>query len=155
MEPMAKGLVGRAPEELRIAALVSGKGPERLLLSGPPGIGKTALLRLTGQVATDHGLRILRASGLEAERYIPFAALHQLLLPLLGRLSELPELPQLALARAFALVPSTQAPDPLHVGLGALADQAFRREGDTAAARRSAVDGRCEPIGRPVRLAPH
>ncbi|MBT0768617.1 AAA family ATPase [Kineosporia sp. J2-2] len=120
MEHTGRDLVGRLREQARITALVDGRGPGRLLLRGPAGIGKTVLLRRAAALAGTHGLRVLRASGVEAEQYLPFAALHQVLLPTLGHLGDLPQLPRTALARAFALLPAADTPDPLHVGLAAL-----------------------------------
>jgi DNA-binding CsgD family transcriptional regulator len=65
-----------------------------LLLTGEPGAGKSALLaaaadRASGAGGTG-GARVLRAQGVESESELAFAALHQLLLPVLDRLDRLP-----------------------------------------------------------------
>lgn len=121
MQHITQDLIGRAPEQARVTAAVSGANRGRVLLVGPAGIGKTALVEHAASAALARGLRVLRATGVEAERYVPFAALHQLLLPLLARLGDLPDVPRAALTRALALSASADAPDPLQVGLGALA----------------------------------
>jgi DNA-binding CsgD family transcriptional regulator len=60
-----------------------------LILSGDPGMGKTALLdALAGSVLTS-GMTVLRVAGLEFEGEVSFTGLHQALFPLLGDLDEL------------------------------------------------------------------
>jgi DNA-binding CsgD family transcriptional regulator len=72
-----------------------------LVLVGEPGVGKTALLE--DAVASFQDLQVLRATGLEAERHIPFAGLLQLLRPALGRLDALSPRQAAALSGALAL----------------------------------------------------
>src|SRR3954469_17669780 len=75
-------LVGREDERARLNALLDGARAGRsgaLLLHGPPGIGKTALLRWAIEAAD--GLRGLRARGMESESDIPFAGLAELVAP--------------------------------------------------------------------------
>ena len=48
-------------------------------------------------------MRLLRATGLESEREIPFAALLQLVRPALGLLAEIPPMQADALSAALAL----------------------------------------------------
>jgi DNA-binding CsgD family transcriptional regulator/DNA-binding MarR family transcriptional regulator len=86
-----------------------------LVLQGEAGIGKTALLQFANNHAT--GFRLLRAEGAEFEMELPFAALHQLCLPVLERLEYLPEPHRDALTAAFGLR-SASAPDPFMVGAG-------------------------------------
>ncbi|GAB2685046.1 LuxR family transcriptional regulator [Saccharopolyspora gloriosae] len=106
-------LVGR-DEELRLlgrltSAAADGRGGA-LVLRGEPGIGKSALL---DHVRRASGFLVVAASGVEFESELPFAGLHQLCLPLLGRAAETPE----ALRDAFG---STGAPDVFRVGLAVL-----------------------------------
>jgi hypothetical protein len=73
-------LLGRERERERIEALVAGArlGTSGVLVvTGEPGIGKTALLADVADGLT--GMRVLRATGTEAERDLPFAGLGQLL----------------------------------------------------------------------------
>jgi hypothetical protein len=82
-------LVGRESERRTIGALLSGArvGDSRVLvLSGEPGIGKTALLEDAETQVGD--MRVLRARGIEAEQFVPFAGLLQLLRPLLPLLEQ-------------------------------------------------------------------
>jgi len=60
-----------------------------LLLSGEPGVGKTALLEAAASAAATAGFRVLRAAGAEFEADVGFSGLNQLLLPLLEDLSRL------------------------------------------------------------------
>jgi DNA-binding CsgD family transcriptional regulator len=60
-----------------------------LLLSGEPGVGKTALLEPAVSAATAAGFRVLSAAGAEFEADVSFSGLNQLLLPLLEDLSRL------------------------------------------------------------------
>jgi DNA-binding CsgD family transcriptional regulator len=80
-------------------------------------MGKTALLDYASRVC--QGCRVIRCGGVESELELPFAALHQLCMPLLGDLDTLPA-PQLdALRTAFGLR-SGPRPDRFLVGLAVL-----------------------------------
>ncbi|MFE9687067.1 AAA family ATPase [Streptomyces sp. NPDC006285] len=112
-------LVGRREEIGCLADLVAaaraGRGAA-LVVHGEAGMGKSALLdhaRLTA-----HKVRVLCVSGAQYDSELPFAALHQLCLPLLSRLSGLPARRREALRTAFGLVNGT--PDVLRVGLAVL-----------------------------------
>lgn len=85
-----------------------------LVLRGEAGVGKSALL----EHARRPGFRIVSASGSEFETELPFAALHQLCVPLLGHLDELPAGQRDALEGAFGL--ANGAPDMFRIGLAAL-----------------------------------
>ena len=88
-----------------------------LVLRGDAGIGKTALLEWAAGQADD--MRLARVAGVQAEMGMGFAGLHQLLIPLLGGLGELPGPQRQALGSAFGLV-AGPAPDRFLVGLAAL-----------------------------------
>src|SRR6201996_2593533 len=92
----------------------SGRGGT-LVLEGQAGVGKTALLEYA--VASASGLTVLRAAGVESERELAFAALHQLCAPLLDRLDRLPGPQRDALATAFGLH-AGMVPGRLLVGFG-------------------------------------
>jgi predicted ATPase len=87
----ASSLVGRESELRVIDRLlddVHGRGGS-LAVAGGPGVGKSALLAETAARAADHGMLVLRASGVQSEALLPFAGLHQLLRPILGHLDRL------------------------------------------------------------------
>jgi DNA-binding CsgD family transcriptional regulator len=97
-------LLGRDSEREAVSRLVAtarlGVGGA-LVIMGEPGVGKTALLEDT---LTSLGeMRVLRATGLEAERHIPFAGLLQLLRPALAHLDDLSAPQAAALSGALAL----------------------------------------------------
>src|SRR5207344_2793016 len=73
------------------------------VLRGEPGIGKTALLDYAAAQAD--GMPLLRAAGVQTEVALPFAALHELLYPVLDRLPGLPAPQAAALGGAFGLAP--------------------------------------------------
>jgi AAA ATPase domain len=89
-----------------------------LLLRGEPGIGKSALLRYAGEQAAD--LCVLQAAGAVAESDLAYAAIHQLLGPLLPRAGGLPEPQAAALRIALGLQAGPDAPDPFLVSLAVL-----------------------------------
>lgn len=106
----------RAELDELLAAVRSGAS-RALLVQGEAGIGKSALLDYLAAQAT--GCRVLRASGVEPEIDIAFAALHQLCFPLLDRLERLPGPQQEALRVIFGLAAGS-APDELVIGLSLL-----------------------------------
>jgi DNA-binding CsgD family transcriptional regulator/tetratricopeptide (TPR) repeat protein len=59
-----------------------------LVLEGPAGIGKTALLAAARTAAADSGMRVLRARGTELERDFAFGVVRQLFEPSLVEASE-------------------------------------------------------------------
>ncbi|MFJ4185438.1 AAA family ATPase [Kitasatospora sp. NPDC089509] len=76
-------MVGRDGERARLAAFVRAPGGQALVLRGEAGVGKSALLDLAAQLASEEGQLVIRATGVEAEADLPHAGLHQLLYPLL------------------------------------------------------------------------
>ncbi|HZV74439.1 MAG TPA: AAA family ATPase [Conexibacter sp.] len=98
-------LHGRAAELAAIDRLLAGAREGRgggLVLRGEPGIGKSALLgEAAARAARD--MRVLHAVGVEGEASLAYAALHQLLLPVLDRLDALPAPQAHALRIAFGL----------------------------------------------------
>ena len=88
-----------------------------LILSGEPGVGKTALLEyLHGQASACH---VVRVAGVQSEMELAFAALHQLCSPVLGNLQGLPPPQRDALRTALGMSPGP-APDGFLVGLAVL-----------------------------------
>jgi DNA-binding CsgD family transcriptional regulator len=88
-----------------------------LVVSGEPGVGKTALLEYLGEQAS--GCRLARAAGVQSEMELPFAGLHQLCAQMLGNLARLPLPEQEALRTAFGMGAGS-APDRFLVGLAVL-----------------------------------
>jgi AAA ATPase domain len=113
-------LIGRHRECEALEQLVAGVRAGRssvLVLRGESGVGKTALLEHALGVASD--CRVVRAAGIESEREIAFAGLHQLCAPMLERLEDLPAPQRDALRTAFGLRDGA-APDRFLVGLAVL-----------------------------------
>jgi DNA-binding CsgD family transcriptional regulator/tetratricopeptide (TPR) repeat protein len=88
-----------------------------LVLRGEAGMGKTALLDYAASQA--EGCTVVGAVGVESEMELPFASLHQLCLPLLEGLEQLPPPQRDALRTAFGLSSSAR-PDQFLVGLAVL-----------------------------------
>jgi hypothetical protein len=116
----ATSLLGRRAEcsvlDRLIDAVRSGES-QALVVRGEPGVGKTALLDWAASQAD--GMRVTRVAGVQAEKGMEFAGLHQLLIPFLGGLDGLPGPQRQALRSAFGLVDGPP-PDQLLVGLAAL-----------------------------------
>jgi DNA-binding CsgD family transcriptional regulator len=113
-------LLDRRGECEELAGLVADLRTGRsraLALWGDVGIGKTALLEYALEQAV--GCRAIRASGMEAERELAFAALHQVCGPMLAELELLPGPQRDALRTAFGLVGGSP-PDRFMVGLAVL-----------------------------------
>jgi DNA-binding NarL/FixJ family response regulator len=115
-------LVGRDNELERLSRIVDGLADHggALIVRGEAGIGKTAMLAAAAGRAHEHGVTVLTANGVESETQLPFAGLHQLLLPSLGLLTQLPETQRRALEAAFGLGSHRGASDVFLVGLATL-----------------------------------
>lgn len=103
-------LCGRDPERARIGELLDGARRSHsgvLVLRGEPGVGKSALLALARDEVP--GMRVLSSEGIESETELPFAALHQLVRPILGDLDVLPAPQAGALRSALGLTASAGA----------------------------------------------
>jgi DNA-binding NarL/FixJ family response regulator len=108
-------LVGRERECTQIDQLLAEARARRsasLVIRGDAGIGKSALLRYAEGRAK--GMQVLRVTGVESDSELPFAALHELLLPMLDLAETLPRVERAALMAAFANGAPT-APDRLAV----------------------------------------
>src|SRR6478735_12229116 len=98
------GLYGRQDECAAIDALIDrarSAAGDALVLTGEPGMGKTALLSYAAGRAD--GMRVLRAHGVHAESRLPFAGLHALLRPALDLLPSLPVTQADAVSAALGL----------------------------------------------------
>ena len=113
-------LLGRARERSHIDRLIDAarKGNSgTLILSGPPGIGKTALLAYATRRATASA--VLSARGVESESELPFSALSELLRPIDRLLDCIPVPQREALSAAIGLEPPIQS-DPLTTAVATL-----------------------------------
>src|SRR4051794_39831020 len=113
-------LLGRAGERQALDRLlenVRGGQSAVLVVRGEAGVGKTALLHYCARQAA--GFRMAQIAGVEAEMELPFAGLHQLCAPMLGRLDALPAPQQEALSIALGLSAGAAA-DRFLVALAAL-----------------------------------
>jgi DNA-binding CsgD family transcriptional regulator len=115
-------LVGRDQDISVVCAFVDDAAHHggSLVLSGEAGVGKTALIEAAAAYAASSGLRVLRVTGAQFEANVSFAALHQLLFPLLDSyLSRLGEEQQAAVRSAFGFG-GHAAPDRLALSGAAL-----------------------------------
>jgi hypothetical protein len=95
-----------------------GAGQSRaLVVRAEAGAGKSSLLDYAESRSSTH--RVVRATGVESEMELAYAALHQLCSPLLEGLSALPSPQAAALGVAFGLQ-GGDPPDRFIVGLGVL-----------------------------------
>lgn len=115
-------LLGRAAEIAALQRLIAGRGDGGgvTLIRGEPGIGKTVLLDEARRLAAAGGMQVLSATGVQSESLMPFAALHQLIRPLLDRTAALPETQRVALSAAFGAVDG-EAPELFRIALAVLA----------------------------------
>ncbi|WP_127509583.1 helix-turn-helix transcriptional regulator [Actinoplanes solisilvae] len=86
---IASSLVDRDVHRMAIQTLLT-RSSGACCLFGGPGSGKSVLLDVAADAANDHGVVALRAAGVLLESDVPFAALHQLLLPLRPHFAALP-----------------------------------------------------------------
>src|SRR5918997_2987923 len=111
----------REGELARIGQLLDGISERgaALLVRGEPGIGKSTLLAAASQRAEAAGMRVLRTTGVQSEARLPFAGLHQLVLPVLGHAENLPAPQRTALLAAFGMV-EAEVTDRFFVALALL-----------------------------------
>ncbi|MEV6235527.1 AAA family ATPase [Lentzea sp. NPDC051838] len=114
-------LVGRKRELARCEELLAeiGPGGQVVLLEGDAGIGKTTLVGAVARIAAEQGFRGLHCNGVQSETTSGFAALHELLQPLLGGLAVLPAGQRRALEVALGRAEGPP-PNRLLVGLATL-----------------------------------
>src|SRR5512133_3770580 len=107
----ASGFIGRAVERTALDGLLENARAGQsgvLVVRGEAGIGKTALLRYAARQAA--GFRVAQVVGVQAEMELPFAGIHQLCAPMLGRAAALPDPQRDALNVALGLA-SGDVPD--------------------------------------------
>jgi DNA-binding CsgD family transcriptional regulator len=100
-----------------VEAAISGRA---LVLTGEPGVGKTALLDFAAGAARGAGAQVLRGAGVESEADVAHAALHQILLPLDGDFGLLDPRQRTVLSAALGFG-SSPVPDRMDVSEAVLA----------------------------------
>src|SRR4051794_35784455 len=82
-EELSTPLVGRDAELARISDFIAEarSGSSSLMITGEPGMGKSSLLQVCVLQAVAEGADVLTATGVELETRVPYAGLHELLLP--------------------------------------------------------------------------
>ena len=101
----SSGLLGREREVAVLESFIQA-GRERgsaLLMTGEPGIGKSALLAVARAAAREAGYTVLGAVGVESEAHLPFGGIQQVLTPLMGNLALLAPAHRDALGTALGL----------------------------------------------------
>jgi DNA-binding CsgD family transcriptional regulator len=88
-----------------------------LILRGGPGVGKTMLLERAIEQAS--GFRVGRVGGVDSELDLPYAGLHQLLVPFLQEIEDLPGPQRDALASTLGLIEAKRS-DRFLTALGVL-----------------------------------
>src|SRR3984957_19328338 len=119
--PAVTSLIGR-DAEIRLLGELLDRVPDQggaLVLSGGPGIGKSALLGEAARGARERGMLVLKVTGVQSEAVLPFAGLHGLLQPLLGRVDALGAPQRDAVLAAFGMTDAA-VPDPFLTALAAL-----------------------------------
>jgi DNA-binding CsgD family transcriptional regulator len=107
--------VGRGAERAQFECLLELARESRgsaLLVRGEAGVGKTALLQQAVEGAA--GFRVLRALGVETEAELPFAALHELVGPVVHLVDGLPS-PQAKAIKAALALEDAENPDRFSV----------------------------------------
>jgi DNA-binding CsgD family transcriptional regulator len=115
-------LIGRAAELQRIEEMLAAARAGRsaaLVLSGGPGIGKTALLAEAAALARAHGMTVLAARSLESEAELPFLGLGELLRPVLPLAARLPAAQTAALDAALGAGEPAAAGPQARLAIGA------------------------------------
>ncbi len=121
MDDAIPTLLGRESEVRLLGGLldrVTDQGGA-LVVSGGPGIGKSALLGEAARGARERGMLVLKVTGVQSEAVLPFAGLHSLLQPLLGRVDALGAPQRDAVLAAFGMTDAA-VPDPFLTALAAL-----------------------------------
>jgi predicted ATPase len=113
-------LYGRDAERSIIGGLLEGARESRsgvLVIRGEAGVGKSALLEDARERAP--GMQVLACVGVESESALPFAALHQLLRPVLRHLQKVPR-PQADALRGALGLAAARGDDRFLVSLAVL-----------------------------------
>ncbi|GAA1943877.1 LuxR family transcriptional regulator [Streptomyces durmitorensis] len=117
---MLYGRVGETAQLEELLAKARQGHSAAFVVRGEAGIGKSGLLEHAALQATTHGMRLLRATGIEAESELPFAGLHLLLHRVTDRIDDLPQPQAKALRTALGLATGDARADRFLIGLAVL-----------------------------------
>ena len=122
-------LIGRDRELAALGSLLDEAVVDgaTLLLTGEPGVGKTALLVAAAEMATTAGFKVIRGGGVEYETDVSFAGLHQLVGPLSDDLCRLPRSSRVAMEAALGIGPAPERPAPERLAVLNAALAVFRQ----------------------------
>src|SRR4051794_8669392 len=118
---MSERILGRGAELQQIGALLADEAPtaRALVLTGDAGVGKTTIWEEGVRLAGERGLRVVAARPAEAEAALPFAALGDLLGPVVDAI-ELPRPQRAALDRALQRADADEPADRLAISRATL-----------------------------------
>ncbi|WP_422741943.1 ATP-binding protein [Mycobacterium sp. WMMD1722] len=119
--PAGADMLGRADEFSALIA-AAGRAARRggaLVVEGEAGIGKTTLLSAVADWARNNGFTVLSCAGVQSQTKVGYAALHELIHPILDHVEALPAHQKDALLAALGLA-EPASPDPLHIGVAVL-----------------------------------
>lgn len=114
-----EAMIGRESEQEVLGQFTATSRGRALALRGDAGVGKSALLDHTAELAAGQGHRVIRAAGVEAESELPFAGLHQFLHPLPPFINEMEEAHQRVFDVVFGRGQGT-SPSVMTLGIAVL-----------------------------------
>jgi DNA-binding CsgD family transcriptional regulator len=120
-DPRSGTIIGRRRELDRCRELLAEVGPSghAVLIEGDAGIGKSTLVDAVARIAADQGFHELSCNGVQTETTSGFAGLHELLHPVLDRLTALPSRQRQAIEIALGYADGPP-PSRLMIGLATL-----------------------------------
>ena len=113
-------VIGRDAELARLRRLRETTGPQRILVVGPPGIGKSTLLEHAVFAARNGPATIVQYAASEAEEGLPYAALHAIWHALDGEVATLTDEHAAVLRTACDLGTEGRVTNPWSVGVALL-----------------------------------
>ena len=105
--PVQRALVGRKAELARLTGLLTGDSGRAVVVSGEPGVGKTALIEQVCASAAADGWRVVRVLGVQAEEKFALGGLNQLVIGLGDCQAGLADSDRAVLAPVFNADPGT------------------------------------------------
>lgn len=114
-------MIGRTDEFTALTSAASNisKTGCALVVEGEAGIGKTTLLSAVAQWAGDNGFTVRSCAGVQSQIKVGYAAVHELVHPLLGYADALPTHQRKSLLAAFGME-EHEPPNPLLIGVAML-----------------------------------